>query len=214
MADAMTGQDAVNVASSFNERLNLTGVILTKLDGDARGGAALSIRAVTGKPIKFVGMGEKLDALEVFHPERMAQAAIGQDDAANMEKRLREDGFTLETFKEQLQSIKKMGSMESMLSMIPGAGKALKKMKGMQLPDDEMKKIEAIIDSMTRKERQNHKIINGSRRLRIANGSGTRVQDVNQLLKRFTEAQKMMKKMQKMGPKGLRGMMGPGGMPM
>jgi len=230
VADAMTGQDAVNVASSFNERLDLTGVILTKLDGDARGGAALSIRAVTGKPIKFVGMGEKLDALETFHPERMAQrilgmgdvlsliekaeAAIDKDDAANMEKRLREDGFTLETFKEQLQSIKKMGSMESMLSMIPGAGKALKKMKGMQLPDDEMKKIEAIIDSMTRKERQNHKIINGSRRLRIANGSGTRVQDVNQLLKRFTEAQKMMKKMQKMGPKGLRGMMGPGGMPM
>jgi signal recognition particle subunit SRP54 len=230
VADAMTGQDAVNVASSFNERLGLTGVVLTKLDGDARGGAALSIRAVTGKPIKLVGMGEKLDALESFHPERMAQrilgmgdvlsliekaeAAIDQKDAANMEKRLRDEGFTLDTFKEQLQSIKKMGSMESMLAMIPGAGKAMKKMKGMQLPDDELKKIEAIIDSMTIKERRNHKIINGSRRLRIANGSGTRVQDVNQLLKRFTEAQKMMKKMQKMGPKGLRGMMGPGGLPM
>jgi signal recognition particle subunit SRP54 len=208
----------------------LTGVVLTKLDGDARGGAALSIRAVTGTPIKLVGMGEKLDALETFHPERMAQrilgmgdvlsliekaeAAIGKDDAANMEKRLREEGFTLDTFKEQLQSIKKMGSMESMLAMIPGAGKALKQMKGAQLPDDELKKIEAIINSMTRKERQDHKIINGSRRLRIANGSGTRVQDVNQLLKRFTEAQKMMKKMQKMGPKGLRGMMGRGGLPM
>jgi signal recognition particle subunit SRP54 len=230
VADAMTGQDAVNVASSFNERLGLTGVVLTKLDGDARGGAALSIRAVTGKPIKLVGMGEKLDALESFHPERMAQrilgmgdvlsliekaeAAIDQKDAVNMEKRLREEGFTLDTFKEQLQSIKKMGSMESMLAMIPGAGKAMKKMKGMQLPDDELKKIEAIINSMTIKERRNHKIINGSRRLRIANGSGTRVQDVNQLLKRFTEAQKMMKKMQKMGPKGLRGMMGPGGLPM
>ena len=230
VADAMTGQDAVNVASSFNERLNLTGVVLTKLDGDARGGAALSIRAVTGKPIKLVGMGEKLDALETFYPERMAQrilgmgdvlsliekaeAAIGQDDAVKMEKRLREEGFTLDTFKEQLQSIKKMGSMESMLAMIPGAGKALKQMKGAQLPDDELKKIEAMINSMTRKERQDHKIINGSRRLRIAKGSGTRVQDVNQLLKRFTEAQKMMKKMQKMGPKGLRGMMGRGGLPM
>ena len=227
VADAMTGQDAVNVASSFNERLNLTGVVLTKLDGDARGGAALSIRAVTGKPIKLVGMGEKLDALETFHPERMAQrilgmgdvlsliekaeAAIGQDDAVKMEKRLREEGFTLDTFKEQLQSIKKMGSMESMLAMIPGAGKALKQMKGAQLPDDELKKIEAMINSMTRKERINHKIINGSRRLRIAKGSGTRVQDVNQLLKKFTEAQKMMKKMQKMGPKGLKGLMGPGG---
>ena len=230
VADAMTGQDAVNVASSFNERLNLTGVVLTKLDGDARGGAALSIRAVTGKPIKLVGMGEKLDALETFYPERMAQrilgmgdvlsliekaeAAIGQDDAVKMEKRLREEGFTLDTFKEQLQSIKKMGSMESMLAMIPGAGKALKQMKGAQLPDDELKKIEAMINSMTRKERQDHKIINGSRRLRIAKGSGTRVQDVNQLLKRFTEAQKMMKKMQKMGPKGMRDMMGPGNFPM
>jgi len=175
-------------------------------------------------------MGEKLDALETFYPERMAQrilgmgdvlsliekaeAAIGQDDAVKMEKRLREEGFTLDTFKEQLQSIKKMGSMESMLAMIPGAGKALKQMKGAQLPDDELKKIEAMINSMTRKERQDHKIINGSRRLRIAKGSGTRVQDVNQLLKRFTEAQKMMKKMQKMGPKGLRGMMGRGGLPM
>jgi signal recognition particle subunit SRP54 len=230
VADAMTGQDAVNVASAFNERLDLTGVVLTKLDGDARGGAALSIRAVTGKPIKLVGMGEKLEALEAFHPERMAQRILGMGDvlsliekaeaafdekeAADMEQRLRDDGFTLETFKEQLKSIKKMGSMESMLAMIPGAGKALKKMQGMQLPDDELKKIEAIINSMTRKERRNHKIINGSRRLRIANGSGTRVQDVNQLLKRFTEAQKMMKKMQKMGPKGMRNMMGPGGFPM
>ena len=231
VADAMTGQDAVNVAQEFNQRLELSGVVLTKLDGDARGGAALSIRAVTGKPIKLVGLGEKLDALESFHPERMAQrilgmgdvlsliekaeSAIDQDAAASMEKRLRDEGFTLDTFKEQLQTIKKMGSMDSLLAMIPGAGKAMKQMKGMQLPDDELKKIEAIINSMTKKERRDHRILNGSRRLRIANGSGTRVQDVNQLLKRFTEAQKMMKKMQKMGPKGMRNLMGGrgGGLP-
>ncbi len=227
VADAMTGQDAVTVAASFDEQLPLTGVILTKLDGDARGGAALSIRAVTGKPIKLVGMGEKLDALEQFHPDRMAQRILGMgdvlsliekaqsaveaDDAAAMEAQLRKDGFTLETFLEQMQMIKKMGSLDSMLKMIPGAGKALKQAKGMQVPEDEMKKIEAIIRSMTKKERLNHKILNGSRRMRIAKGSGTRVQDVNQLLKRFTEAQKMMKKMQKMGPKGLKGMLGRGG---
>lgn len=227
VADAMTGQDAVNVAASFNEQLPLSGVILTKLDGDARGGAALSIRAVTGKPIKLVGMGEKLEALEMFHPDRMAQrilgmgdvlsliekaqAAVDADDAAKMEASLRKDGFTLETFLEQMQMVKKMGSMESMLKMIPGAGKALKKAGDMQLPEKELKRVEAIIRSMTPQERLNHKILNGSRRLRIANGSGTRVQDVNQLLKRFTEAQKMMKKMQKMGPKGLKGMLGRGG---
>ncbi len=226
-ADAMTGQDAVNVAQSFDEKLDITGVILTKLDGDARGGAALSIRAVTGKPIKLVGLGEKMDALEAFHPDRMAQrilgmgdvltliekaeAAISQEEAAAMEQRMRKEGFTLETFRDQLQSIKKMGSLESMLKLIPGAGKAMKQAKGMQLPDKEMKKIEAIINSMTREERNNHKIINGARRLRIAKGSGTKVQDVNQLLKRFTEAQKMMKKMQQLGPKGLKGLMGRGG---
>lgn len=227
VADAMTGQDAVNVAKSFDERLAITGVILTKLDGDARGGAALSIRAVTGKPIKFVGLGEKLDAIEVFHPERMAQrilgmgdvlsliekaeAVIDKDQAAAMQKRLRKEGFTLENFRDQLQSIKKMGSLESILSMIPGAGKAMKQMQGAQLPDKEMKKIEAIIGSMTVQERRDHRIINGSRRLRISKGSGTTVQDVNQLLKRFTEAQKMMKKMQQLGPKGLKGLMGRGG---
>jgi len=223
VADAMTGQDAVNVAESFNQVLDISGVILTKLDGDARGGAALSIRAVTGKPIKLVGMGEKLDALEVFHPDRMAQRILGMgdvlsliekaqsvveaDDAARMEAQLRKDGFTLETFRDQLQMIKKMGSMEGLLKMIPGAGKAMKQMKGMQPPDQEMKKIEAIINSMTRRERHDHRILNGSRRQRIARGSGTTVQDVNQLIKRFSEAQKMMKKMQKMGPKGLKGMM-------
>jgi signal recognition particle subunit SRP54 len=227
VADAMTGQDAVNVARSFDEKLDISGVILTKLDGDARGGAALSIRAVTGKPIKLVGMGEKMDALETFHPDRMAQrilgmgdvlsliekaeAVIDRDQAAALEQRLRKEGFTLETFRDQLQSIKKMGSMESLLKMIPGAGKALKEAKGMQLPDKELKKIEAIINSMTPGERQNHRILNGSRRLRIARGSGTTVQDVNQLVKRFTEAQKMMKKMQQLGPKGLKGLMGRGG---
>jgi len=224
VADAMTGQDAVTVAKSFDEQLSLTGVVLTKLDGDARGGAALSIRAVTGKPIKLVGMGEKLDALEQFYPDRMAQrilgmgdvlsliekaqSAVDEEDAAAMEKALRKDGFTLETFLEQMQMVKKMGSIDSLLKMVPGAGKAMKQAKGMQLPEDELKKIEAIIRSMTKKERLDHKILNGSRRLRIANGSGTRVQDVNQLLKRFVEAQKMMKKMQKMGPKGLKGMLG------
>jgi len=229
VADAMTGQDAVTVAASFNEQLPLTGVVLTKLDGDARGGAALSIRAVTGKPIKLVGLGEKLDALEQFHPDRMAQrilgmgdvlsliekaqAAVEAEDAAAMEQKLRKDGFTLETFLEQMQMIKKMGSVDSLLKMIPGVGKALKQAQGGQLPEKELKKIEAIIRSMTPQERINHKILNGSRRLRIANGSGTRVQDVNQLLKRFTEAQKMMKKMQKMGPKGLKGLMGKGGLP-
>ncbi|HEY5673043.1 MAG TPA: signal recognition particle protein [Malonomonas sp.] len=227
VADAMTGQDAVTVAASFDQQLPLTGVILTKLDGDARGGAALSIRAVTGKPIKLVGMGEKLDALEQFHPDRMAQRILGMgdvlsliekaqsavavEDAAAMEKQLRKDGFTLETFLEQMQMIKKMGSIDSLLKMIPGAGKALKQSQGMQMPEKELKRVEAIIRSMTPAERLDHRILNGSRRMRIANGSGTRVQDVNQLLKRFTEAQKMMKKMQKMGPKGLKGMLGRGG---
>jgi len=227
VADAMTGQDAVNVATSFNERLGLTGVILTKLDGDARGGAALSIRAVTGKPIKLVGVGEKLEALEAFHPERMAQrilgmgdvlsliekaeASIDRDQAAEMAQQLRKEGFTLETFRDQLRAIKKMGSMETILGMIPGAGKALKQMQGMQMPDKELRKIEAIISSMTLQERRDHRLINGSRRLRIARGSGTRVQDVNQLLKQFTEAQSMMKRMQKLGPKGLRGLLGKGG---
>ena len=216
-------------SETHEHTLSITGVILTKLDGDARGGAALSIRAVTGKPIKFVGMGEKLDALEVFHPDRMAQrilgmgdmlsliekaeASIDKDDADKLEAVMRKDGFTLESFRDQLQMVKKMGSMESLLKMIPGAGKAMKKAGNMQMPDKDLKRIEAIISSMTPKERRNHKLINGSRRLRIANGSGTRIQDVNQLLKRFTEAQKMMKKMQKMGPKGLKGMMGGGGMP-
>jgi len=227
VADAMTGQDAVNVAQSFDERLAISGVILTKLDGDARGGAALSIRSVTGRPIKLVGMGEKLDALEVFHADRMAQRILGMGDvlsliekaqeavdeekAREMEKRLRKEGFSLEDFRDQLQMIKKMGSMESILKMIPGMGKAMKQMKDLQMPDKELKKVEAIINSMTLAERRNHKLINGSRRVRIANGSGTSVPEVNRLLKRFTEAQQMMKKMQKMGPRGLQSMLGRGG---
>jgi signal recognition particle subunit SRP54 len=230
VADAMTGQDAVNVAESFNQQLDITGVILTKLDGDARGGAALSIRAVTGKPIKLVGLGEKLDALEVFHGDRMAQrilgmgdvltliekaqAAVDKDEAQAMEQKLRKEGFTLETFRDQLKTLKKMGSMESLLKLIPGAGKAMKQAGDMQLPDKEFKKIEAIINSMTPAERRDQKVLNGSRRMRIAKGSGTTVQDVNQLIKRFTEAQKMMKKIQKLGPKGMKSLLGRGGMPM
>lgn len=230
VADAMTGQDAVNVAESFDQQLDITGVILTKLDGDARGGAALSIRAVTGKPIKLVGLGEKLDALETFHGDRMAQrilgmgdvlsliekaqAAVDKDEAQAMEQKLRKEGFTLETFRDQLKTIKKMGSMESLLKLIPGAGKAMKQVGDMQLPDRELKKIEAIINSMTAAERRDQRILNGSRRLRIARGSGTTVQDVNLLVKRFTEAQKMMKKLQKLGPKGMKGMVGRGGLPM
>ncbi len=224
VADAMTGQDAVNVAQSFDERLGLTGVILSKLDGDARGGAALSIRAVTGKPIKLVGLGEKLDALETFHPDRMAQRILGMGDvltliekaqqavdldkAAEMEKRLRREGFSLEDFRDQLQMVKKMGSMESVLKLIPGAGKALRQAGDMQLPEREMKRVEAIINSMTPTERRDHRVLNGSRRLRIAKGSGTTVAEVNKLLKKFTETQKMMKQLQKMGPKGLKGLMG------
>ncbi|HJV64646.1 MAG TPA: signal recognition particle protein [Geomonas sp.] len=228
VADAMTGQEAVNVASGFNDRLGITGVVLTKLDGDAKGGAALSIKAVTGKPVKFVGLGEKLDALDVFHADRLvsrilgmgdvltliekAQATFDEKEAARLQQKMKKSGqFDLEDFKNQLQQIKKMGSLESIMSMIPGMGKAMKQMQGAQPSEKEMKRIEAIIDSMTAKERADHTIINGSRRLRIAKGSGTSVQEVNQLLKRFTEAQRVVKQLQKMGPKGLlKGMKGMG----
>ena len=230
VADAMTGQEAVNVASGFNERLGITGVVLTKLDGDAKGGAALSIKAVCGKPVKFAGLGEKLDALEVFHADRLVSRILGMGDvltlvekaqdvfdakeAERLQQKLKKSQFDLEDFKNQLQQIKKMGSLESIMGMIPGMGKMMKQMGNAQPSEKEMKRIEAIIDSMTRTERANHTIINGSRRLRIAKGSGTTVQEVNQLLKRFTEAQKMMKQLQKMGPKGLmRGMGGMRGMP-
>ncbi len=226
VADAMTGQEAVNVASGFNERLEISGVVLTKLDGDAKGGAALSIKAVCGKPIKFVGVGEKLDALEVFYPDRLvsrilgmgdvltlvekAQSVFDEKEAERLKQKFKKNQFDLEDFKAQLQQIKKMGSLESIMGMIPGMGKMMKQMGNAQPSEHEMKRVEAIIDSMTRGERANHTIINGSRRLRIAKGSGTSVQEVNQLLKRFTEAQKVMKQLQKLGPKGL--MRGMGGM--
>jgi signal recognition particle subunit SRP54 len=218
VADAMTGQDAVNIASRFNERLDIDGVILTKLDGDARGGAALSIRSVTGKPIKFVGTGEKTDALEPFHPDRMANRILGMGDilsliekaesaidekrARELEEKLRKDAFTLEDFREQLQQVRKMGSLEELVSMIPGVQK-LKKMPGLQPDEKELVKIEAIINSMTTKERRDHTLLNGSRRKRIAKGSGTSVPDVNRLLKQYVQARQMMKRLQKMGPRGL-----------
>lgn len=226
VADAMTGQEAVNVASGFDASLDLTGVILTKLDGDAKGGAALSIKAVTGKPVKFVGLGEKLDALEVFHADRLvsrilgmgdvltliekAQATFDQGESLKLQQKLKKNQYDLEDFKNQLQQMKQMGSLESIMSLIPGMGKMMKKMEGANPSEKELKRIEAIIDSMTREERSTPSIINGSRRLRISKGSGTTVQEVNQLLKRFAEALKMVKYMQKMGPKGL--MKGMGGM--
>ena len=214
VADAMTGQDAVNVGAKFNERIGIDGVIMTKMDGDARGGAALSLRAVVGKPLKFVGVGEKIDALEVFHPERMAnrilgmgdilslvekaQAAIDEKTARQMQESLRKSEFTLEDFRNQLGQIKKMGPLKDMIGMIPGMGK-IKALKGMEPDDGELVKIAAIIDSMTKKERNNYLIIDGRRRKRIARGSGTTVQDVNRLLKNYIEIRKMMKKINSRG---------------
>jgi signal recognition particle subunit SRP54 len=219
VADAMTGQDAVNVAKSFNERLGIDGIILTKMDGDARGGAALSIKAVTQRPIKFIGVGEKLDALEVFHPERMVSRILGMGDVLTLiekaeatfdekkvrelEKKIRKDSFTLEDFRDQLQQVRKMGSLESILNMIPGLPKKMKGMGGLQVDDRELLRVEAIINSMTFRERANFTIINGSRRLRIATGSGTTVQEVNRLLKQYAQVRKMMKQFSKMGGKGL-----------
>ena len=226
VADAMTGQEAVNVATGFNDLLEITGLVLTKLDGDAKGGAALSIRAVTGRPVKFVGLGEKLDALEVFHPDRLvsrilgmgdvltlvekAQSVFDEKESAKLQQKLKKSQFDLEDFRSQLQQIKKLGSIESIMGMIPGMGKMMKQMQGAQPSEKEVKRIEAIIDSMTAKERADYTLINGSRRLRIARGSGTTVQEVNQLLKRFSEALRMMKQLQKMGPKGLMKGMGTG----
>ena len=214
VADAMTGQDAVNVGAKFNELIGIDGVIMTKMDGDARGGAALSLRAVVGKPLKFVGVGEKMDALEVFHPERMAnrilgmgdilslvekaQAAIDEKTARQMQESLRKSDFTLEDFRNQLKQIKKMGPLKDMIGMIPGMGK-IKALKGMEPDDGELVKIAAIIDSMTKKERNNYLIIDGRRRKRIARGSGTTVQDVNRLLKNYIEIRKMMKKINSRG---------------
>jgi signal recognition particle subunit SRP54 len=214
VVDAMTGQDAVTVAEAFNADLGLDGVILTKLDGDARGGAALSVKAVTGCPIKFAGMGEKLDALEPFHPDRMASRILGMGDvlsliekaesafdldkAQALEKKLRKEDFTLDDFLDQMQQLRKLGSLDQILGMIPGMGGITKKLQGAELDEKQLKHIEAIIRSMTSKERRTPAIINGSRRKRIALGSGTRVQDVNRLLKQFEDAKKMMKQIQGM----------------
>ena len=213
VVDAMTGQDAVTVAESFNGELGIDGLIVTKLDGDARGGAVLSVKAVTGRPVKFVGMGEKLDALEPFHPDRMASRILGMGDilsliekiqsttdlakALEMEKKLRKDEFTLEQFLEQMQQVKKMGSLETILGLIPGMSGISQKLKEANVDEKEFDRVEAIIRSMTPKERRHPDIINGSRK-RIAAGCGMRVQDVNKLLKNFEESKKMMKKMQGM----------------
>lgn len=220
VTDAMTGQDAVNVGSKFNELIGIDGVIITKMDGDARGGAALSLQAVVGKPIKFVGVGEKIDALEVFHPERMASRILGMGDilslvekaqatvdekmARQLEQKIRKNEFTLEDFRNQLMQIKKMGSLKDVLGMIPGLNK-IKALKDVDLDDKELIRNAAIIDSMTPKERINYLIIDGRRRKRIALGSGTTVQDVNRLLKNYADVKKMMKKFtQKGGIKSLR----------
>jgi signal recognition particle subunit SRP54 len=208
VADAMTGQDAVKSAGEFHNRLGITGVILTKMDGDARGGGALSIRHITGQPLKFVGVGEKLDALEPFHPDRAANRILGMGDilsfiekaseqidqkkAVEMQRKLIENDFTLEDFRDQLKSIRKLGPLSSLMDMMPKVG-MLKDLKDVKVDENEIGRVVAIIDSMTHRERDNHMIVNGSRRRRIAKGSGTTVQEVNQLLKQYAQARKMMK---------------------
>ena len=221
VVDSMTGQDAVTVADTFNKTLDITGVIMTKLDGDTRGGAALSIKAVTGKPIKFSGTGEKPEDLEPFHPDRMASRILGMGDvltliekaeqafskeqAESLQKKIKEKSFTLEDYLEQLDSVKKMGGIGDMMKMLPGmAGKV----KSDDIDEDKLMRAKVIIQSMTVKERRNPDIIKGSRRKRIAQGSGTSIQEVNQLLKQFELTREMMSRMQKGGMKGLRGMKG------
>ncbi len=212
VVDSMTGQDAVNTAKAFNDRLNFDGVVLTKLDGDTRGGAALSIRTVVEKPIKYISTGEKMDAIDVFHPDRMANRILGmgdvltlvekaqqnfdQEEAQRLNKKIRKNQFGFDDFLSQMEQIKKMGNLKDLLGMIPGMGKAL---KDIDIDDDSFKPIEAIIKSMTPKERESPDIIDGSRRQRIAKGSGTSIQQVNQLLKQFNDMRKMMKTMNKMG---------------
>ncbi len=219
VVDAMTGQDAVNAAASFNDSVGLSGVILTKLDGDTRGGAALSVLAVTGCPVKFVGVGEKTDALEPFYPDRMAsrilgmgdvlsliekaEASIDQDKAKEMEQKLRKQQFTLDDFKEQLGQLRSMGSLEDIMEMLPNAGSLPKELKQMSFNEDNFKRIDAIIGSMTKEERQDPSTINSSRRQRIARGSGTTVQDVNRLLNQFKQMQKMFKQMGAADKKGM-----------
>lgn len=219
VVDSMTGQDAVNTAKAFNERLDFSGIVLTKLDGDTRGGAALTIKYTVQKPIKFVSMGEKLDTLDVFYPERMAQRILGMGDittlveraqeqfneeqAKKLEKKIRQNKFDFDDFKEQLQQIKKMGSIKDLLGMIPGVGKAV---KDLDISDDAFKGIEALINSMTPAERANPDLIDGSRRRRIAKGAGKEIQDLNQFMKQFEQMRQMMKMMNKIpgGAKGLK----------
>jgi signal recognition particle subunit SRP54 len=235
VADAMTGQDAVNVAVKFDELLDLSGIVLTKMEGDARGGAALSIKSVTGKPIKFVGMGEKVSDLEAFHPDRVAsrilgmgdilsliekaQGSIDQDEAEALQKKMQKAEFNLEDFRTQMRRLRKLGSLEGMLKLIPGMGDLRKQLGEMKMPEKEMGRMEAIINSMTPGERKNPKVMNANRKLRVAKGSGVKVQDVNALLKNFEQMQKMMKKMTSGGglggmkmPSGSGGMSLPGGM--
>ncbi|WP_372973989.1 signal recognition particle protein [Muriicola sp.] len=221
VVDSMTGQDAVNTAKAFNDVLNFDGVILTKLDGDTRGGAAISIRSVVNKPIKFIGTGEKMDALDVFHPDRMADRILGmgdvislveraqeqfdEEEARKIQKKIAKNTFGFDDFLKQIQQIKKMGSMKDLMGMIPGAGKAL---KGLDIDDDAFKHVEAIIHSMTPEERSNPSLLDASRKKRIAKGSGRSVQEVNQLLKQFNQMGKMMKMMQGGGGKKMMQMMG------
>ena len=211
VADAMTGQEAVSVAKGFNDRLDISGVMLTKMDGDARGGAALSIRAITQKPIKFIAVGEKLENLEAFHPERIASRILGMGDmlsliekvedsfsereALQMQKKLKSNEFTLDDFRDQLRSMRKMGSMKDVIGMLPGMNASV--MKDANVDENKLVHIDAIISSMTIKERQNHKLMNGSRRLRVAKGSGTSVSEINRLLKQFVQMRKMMQKLLK-----------------
>lgn len=219
VADAMTGQEAVNVAAEFHKRLSITGVVLTKMDGDARGGAALSINAATGAPLKFVGIGEKIEQFEVFHPERIAGRIVGLGDvlslvekatekinaeeAVRLQKKMGSNEFDLEDFLAQMKMVRNMGPMENMLEMIPGMGKAMKQMEGKVNFEKELSKIEAIIFSMTKEERRKPEILNASRRRRIANGSGTKVQDINQFMKQYLEMKKMMKSINRLGLGGL-----------
>jgi signal recognition particle subunit SRP54 len=221
VADAMTGQDAIKSAGEFNRRVGVTGVVLTKLDGDARGGAALSVVSVVGVPIAFVGSGEQLTDLELFHPDRIvsrmlgmgdvlsliekAEQAIDQDEAADLEEKLRKNDFTLDDFRKQLKTIRRMGPLESILGMIPGLGD-LKQLADNKPDEKQMGRVEAIIGSMTPEERRNDRIINGSRRKRIAKGSGTTVEEVNRLLKQFTEMRKVLAMMSQGGMPGMRGM--------
>ena len=226
VVDSMTGQDAVNTAKSFNDRLDYDGVVLTKLDGDTRGGAALTIKSVVNKPIKFVGTGEKMDALDVFHPNRMADRILGMGDvvslvekaqeqfdaekARRLQKRIAKNEFDFNDFIEQIGQVKKMGNVKDLMGMIPGMGKS---MKGVEIEDDAFKHVEAIVSSMTNEERSNPSILNGSRRQRVARGSGRSVNEVNQLIKQFNDMGKLMKMMQGGGMKNMMKMMGKGGMP-